>query len=159
MCEGVSLAAVAAYAGLASAAVGAYSAYQTSSTSKKAANYNAQLAEAKAQDDVRAGNEAAAARLREARAGVSAKRVDYASRGLDFNTGSADETLGQIDFFGQVDAGTEKTNAQKRAWNARAQREGYAAEAANESPWRSASMSLIGDSGRVASSWYQYKKG
>lgn len=155
---GIELAAIAMYATIASAAVGAYSAYQTSDASKKAASYNAKLAEAKAQDEVRAGNEASAARLREARLQAGQQRVDFASKGLDLSTGSVDETLGQTDFFGQTDAATEKTNAARRAWNSRAQREGYAAEAANESPWRSTGLSLIGSSGSVASSWYQYKK-
>lgn len=156
---GIDIAVIAAWAAVASAAVGAYASYQASDNQKKVSEYNAKLAESKAQDEIAKGQEQAAARQREARIIAGQQRVDFASKGLDIGEGSVDTAIGQTDFFGQVDAATETTNARKLAWNARAQRNAYQAEAANQSPWRSTALSLVGDSGSVARSWYQYKKG
>lgn len=150
MCEPVTLALMAA-----GTAMTAYGQYQQGQAANDAAKYNAKMAEYGAQDAQRRGEEEAAAIQRKAASLKSSQRVSLASRGLDIGYGTAGDLQDQTDFFGQMDAGTARSNAAQQAWNYRAQ--GTLARAEGRSAayqgMLGATGTLLSGAGQVASKW------
>lgn len=150
-------------------ALGAYGTYQQADASRNMANYNAQVAdnnaktaEYAAQDAIRRGDEEAAAIRRNADMLKGSQRASMAARGLDLAEGTAQELQDQTDFFSFADQATARTNAQREAWAARNQGANYRSEAGMQratargiNPMLSAGASLLGGAGQVASRWYK----
>lgn len=143
---------------------GAYSSAAGAKAGYKAqaaiARNNAKYMEWEAQDALARGARAEQnVRLRTA--GLkSEQRAAFAARGLDMGVGSALDILTDTDYMGDVDALTERSNAQREAWAKREQARGALADASNLSaqarsisPGRSALTSLITDAPAVAASW------
>lgn len=134
-------------------------AYQSARNQKAVANYNAQVAEQNAQDAIRQGDEEASkVRLQYAQV-QGQQRAGFASKGIDFTDGSAGDALEQTDFFSQIDQSTAKTNGQRAAWNARAQKTGYEMQGRSINPGQIAGATLLAGASDVAGKWYSYKKG
>lgn len=130
-------------------------AYQSASAQKKTAQYNAQVAETQALDATRRGDDEAARVQREARLAQGAQRAGFAAKGLDITgDSSVSAAIDQTAFFGQLDAITARKNAEKEAWNLRARKSGYEAEARSIKPGMTAATSLLSSAGNVASKWY-----
>lgn len=86
--------------------------------------YNAQLAEAQAQDAIRRGSEEQAGVRRRGRLMVGAQRAGLAGQGVDVNTGSAADIQLDTEKWTEVDATTVANNAAREAW-------GYRMDASN----------------------------
>lgn len=150
------LAAVAAVASIAGAGVAAYGMVQQGKTAQQVADNNAKMAEYAAQDAQRKGEEDAMAVQRKAAALKSNQRVAMAANGLDLTYGTAADLQDQTDFFAQSDAATARTNASREAWRLRSggQQEAAMGAAARSNASLSAAGTLIGTAGSVASKWY-----
>lgn len=157
MCEPTTLALVAAGTAAASTVVTTATAYQQSRNQKAVANYNAQVAEQNAQDAERQGDEEAAKTRRQYAQVAGAQRAGFAAKGIDFEAGSAADALDQTDFFSQTDQATAKTNADRAAWNIRAQKKGYEFQASSINPGMVAGATLLAGASDVANKWYAYK--
>lgn len=142
-----------------SAVASAGAAYQGARDQKAIANYNASVAEQNAQDAIRQGDEEAAKVRRQYAQVGGQQRAGFAAKGIDFEAGSAADALDQTDFFSQVDQTTAKTNAQRAAWNYRAQKAGYEMQASAIKPGMLAGATLLTSAGDVASKWYSFGGG
>lgn len=150
MCEPVTLALMAA-----GTAMSAYGQYQQGKSANDAAKYNAKMAEYGAQDAQRRGEEEASAIQRKAASLKSAQRAGMAAKGLDIGYGTAQDLQDQTDFFGQMDASTARYNAASQAWNYRAQGQLARAEgkAAKYQGMLGATGTLLSGAARVSSKW------
>ena len=157
MCEPATLALFAAGTAAASTAVTTATAYQGARNQKAVANYNAQIAEQNAQDAERQGDEEASKVRRQYAQVGGQQRAGFAAKGIDFESGSAADALDQTDFFSQVDQGLAKSNADKAAWNTRAQKKGYEFQASSINPGHVAGATLLAGASDVAGKWYSYK--
>lgn len=148
-------------ASLAGAAISAYSSIQQGKTAQQVANNNATMAEYAAQDAQKRGEEDAMAVQRKAAALKSSQRVGLAANGLDLSYGTAADLQDQVDFFAQSDAATARTNASRESWRLRAggAQDRAAGAAARSNANLSAASTLIGTAGSVASKWYTPKTG
>lgn len=155
MCEPATIALIATAATAAGTVVGAYGQYQQGQAANDAAKYNAKMAEYGAQDAQRRGEEEAAAIQRKAASLKSTQRAAQAARGLDVSYGSAADLQDETDFFGQMDAATARANAAQQAWNYRAQGTLARAEgrAAAYQGALGATGTLLSGAGKVASKW------
>jgi len=141
--------------------MGAASSYQQGQVQKQVARNNATMAEYAAQDAQRRGEEDAAAISRKAAGLKGTQRALMAARGLDLGVGTAAEIQDQTDFFGETDAATARFNASRDAWAYRAQGQDmmqqgkWAARNANAQAF----STLLGTAGSVASKWNSYKVG
>ena len=141
--------------------VSAFSAIQQGKTAQQIANNNATMAEYAAQDAQKRGEEDAMAVQRKAAALKSSQRVGLAANGLDLSYGTAADLQDQVDFFAQSDAATARTNASRESWRLRAggAQDRAAGAAARSNANLSAAGTLIGTAGSVASKWYTPKTG
>lgn len=158
MCEPTTIALIAtATAG----AMSAKASYDQGQVAKQVGRNNATMAEYAAQDAQRRGEEDAAAIQRKGAALKSAQRVSLAAKGLDLGYGTAADLQDQTDFFTQSDVATTRTNAAREAWNmrARGQQAMFEGNAAARNANMQAAGSLLGGAGQVADKWYTYKKG
>lgn len=139
------------------AVAGASASYKQSQNKKDAATYNAMIAEQQAVDATDQGERDAIQARREANQMIGAQRAAFSARGIDISDGTAADLIDQTDFFGQMDQTTARKNAAKRAWNIRAQKQGYQMEADSISPTTNAGLSLLGGATSVAGSYYGRK--
>lgn len=140
---------------LASAAVTAYGQHQQGKAAQDAANYNSKMAEYGAQDALRRGEEEAASIQRKAASLKSSQRAGLAGHGIDVGFGTAQDLQDETDFFGQMDASTARFNAQSQAWNYRAQ--GQLGRAEGKSAAYQGNLAaggtLLSGAGKVGSKW------
>ena len=158
MCEPTTIAMIAMAAGT---AVSAKASYDQGQVAKQVASNNATMAEYAAQDAQRRGEEEATAIQRKGAALKSAQRVNLASKGLDLGYGTPADLQDQTDFFTQSDVATTRTNARREAWSTRARGEQMLAQGkadALNSMYQSAGT-LLGGAGQVSDKWYTYTKG
>jgi hypothetical protein len=146
-------------AAAASAAVSAKGAYDQAKVARGTARNNATMAEYGAQDAERRGEEEAQRINRQRSQMVGAQRAGFSARGIDIGAGTAADILDQTDFFGQTDALAARNNAAKEAWGLRAQKSSFQATADNARPGQAGAMSLLGSAGSVATSWYGMQGG
>lgn len=139
-----------------SAVLGAAGAYQQSSMAKKVAEVNASTAEMNAQDAQRRGEQDAQRIARQGRQVQGQQRAALSARGIDIGEGTGADLIDQTDFFSLADQATARDNAAKEAWNYRAQRNSYQAQADAQKPGMAAFSSLLGSAGSVADKWYRF---
>lgn len=139
--------------------MGAASAYQQGQVAKQVGRNNQVMAEYAAQDAQRRGEEDAQAVQRKAADLAGRQRSLMASRGLDLSAGTPAEILDQTDFFAEQDRRTTRMNAAREAWSTRAQ--GTQAAAEGRAQARNANLqafsTLLGTTGSVAGKWSTYK--
>lgn len=152
----MSFAMVAAAVAVVGAGISAYGMVQQGKTAQQIANNNAKMAEYAAQDAQKRGEEDAMAAQRRAAALKSSQRVALAANGLDLSYGTAADLQDQVDFFGQADAATARTNASREAWRLRAggAQEQAAGAAARSNANMQVAGTLLSTAGSVASKWY-----
>lgn len=157
MCEPTTIAMITMAAGT---AVSAKAAYDQGQVAEATARNNATMAEYAAQDAQRRGEEEAAAIQRKGAALKSSQRVGLAAKGLDLSYGTAADLQDQTDFFTQSDAATARTNAARESWNLRAQGQQRLAlgKADALNSMYAATGTLLGGAGQVADKWYTYTK-
>lgn len=148
--------------------LGAKGAYDSANAQRDAyaikaaiARQNAQIAEQQAQVALQNGQVAEqTSRLRTAQT-FGAQRAALAANGVDLGEGNANEILSSTAFMGERYALTIEDNAARQAWGYRIQ----GVNATNEdmlysraesaiNPELSATTSLLGTAGHVASGWY-----
>ena len=158
MCEPTTIALVATAVAGTTQAVGQY---QQGQVAKQMANYNATMAEYAAQDAQRRGEEDAQAIQRKAAGLKGTQRAMMAARGLDLGVGTAAEIQDQTDFFGEMDAATARGNAAREAWSMRAkgEQERFGGRMAARNANMQAFSTLLGTAGSVAGKWNTYKGG
>jgi len=130
------------------------------------AKINAGIAESNAQAVLLSGQRAQQnVRLRTAKI-KAAQRVGMAANGVDLGSRSAINLQTTTDTMGEIDAQTVENNAIRAAFGYRNQsvNDLNTARLANSvadgiNPFGSATSSLLGNAGSVASSWYKYAKG
>lgn len=156
-------------AGAASNTIGSYFTARGQQTALRyqadIADTNARLSELSAQSELLRGQrEEQASRLRTAQL-KSTQRAALAANGIDLGQGSAAEILTSTDFMGEVDANTIAANAVRQAWGYRTQGMNFQNEALMKrstagaiNPGMTAATTLLGEAGRVATSWYTMDK-
>ena len=134
--------------------------YQQSKVQEQVAQNNAKSAEYAAQDAQRRGEEDAIAIQRKGAALKSAQRAAFAGKGLDIAYGTAADIQDQTDFFTQSDVATARTNAGREAWNLRARGQNALAtgQADALNSMYQATGTLLGGAGQVADKWYTYTR-
>lgn len=139
----------------------ATSMYQQSQVAKQTAKNNAKSAEYAAQDAMRRGEEDAIAVQRKGAALKSSQRVSQAARGLDIGYGTAADLQDQTDFFTQSDVATTRSNARREAWSIQARGQQALAQGKADAlnNMYGAAGSLLGGAGRVSDRWYAYNRG
>lgn len=127
------------------------------SAAEQVAENNAKMAEYAAQDAQRRGEEDAIAAMNKGASIKSSQRAALAAKGLDLGYGTAADIQDQTDFFAQADAATARNNAAQEAWSRRAQAQSTRAEGQfAASNYRSqANATLLSTAGAVAGSWYR----
>lgn len=148
-------------ASVGSAVMSAGAIYSQGQVAKQTARNNATMAEYAAQDAQRRGEEQALAVQRKGAALKSAQEVGMAAKGLDLGYGTAADLVDQTDFFTQSDVATTRTNAARESWNMRAQGQQMLAKGNADAlnATYQAAGTLLGSAGQVSDKWYTYTKG
>ncbi len=107
----------------ASAGMSAYSASEQADASKKAANYqaqvaanNAKIAQYQRSSAIQQGEVDAQTAMRQQAQTLSAQRAALASNGVDLTEGSSQDLLATTKFLGAADVNTIQSNAARQAW-------------------------------------------
>lgn len=129
------------------------------------ADANARIAELGAQSALAQGQRQVGALTLQAGQLKSSQRATLAANGVDLGSGSAAELQASTDIMKEIDANTLTANAVRSAWgyrtqglNAQLEASSARASAGAISPIGSATSSLLGSAGSVASSWYQFNQ-
>ena len=156
MCEPTTIALIATAA---AGTMGAVGAYQQGQAAKQVARNNATMAEYAAQDAERRGEEEAQAIQRKASQLRGAQRSMMAARGLDLGVGTPAELIDQTDFFAEQDRATARTNARREAWSTRAQGQDMLMQGkfASRNANLQAFSTLLGTAGSVSDKWMTYR--
>ena len=135
-------------------------AYQQGQVAKQTAENNAKMAEYAAQDAQKRGEEEATAIQRKGAALKSAQRVNLAAKGLDLGYGTAADLQDQTDFFTQSDVATTRTNAGREAWNSRARGQAMLSQGRADATnaMLQAGGSLLSGAGQVSDKWNTYSR-
>lgn len=133
MCE---LATIAAVASIGGTIMGAMGQIQHGQAAKSAAEYNAAvarnnqvIAERQAQDALKRGEIAESEQRRKNQAILGSQKAAMGANGLEIGSGSNLDILGDTAQFGELDALTIKSNAQREAYGYRVQGMNFGAEA------------------------------
>ena len=131
------------------------------SAARQVARNNATMAEYAAQDAQRRGENEAESIRRKGASLKSAQRAAFAGKGVDVGYGGAADIQDQTDFFTESDIATTRTNARREAWNYRAQGQQALAigKADAFNSMLAAGGTLLGGAGKVADKWYANKFG
>jgi len=131
------------------------------SAARQVARNNAMMAEYAAQDAQRRGENEAESIRRKGASLKSAQRAAFAAKGVDVGYGGAADIQDQTDFFTESDIATTRTNARREAWNYRAQGQQALAmgKADSMNAMLAAGGTLLGGAGKVADKWYANKFG
>ena len=155
--------------GMFSSAIGSYFSAQSQKSSLKfqadMADINARMSEQSAQSALFQGQQQVGQITMQAGRIKSAQRAGQAANGIDLGEGSAAEVRASTDIMKEIDANTATANAVRSAWGYRtqavnSQNDALMKRAQGEavSPFSSATSSLLGSAGNVASSWYMMNK-
>lgn len=142
----------------ASAATAAYAGYSQAQTSKKIAQHNADVAEIGATDALRRGEQAKIDARKRGSLIEGQQRTALSARGLDLSEGTANDILGQTDFFTQSDIATAGNNAKKEAFARQSQAANYDMQADGVNPGLTLAGGLLSGGSAVADKWYTYGK-
>lgn len=110
---------------IAGAGTSAYGQLKAGSEAKKAADYNAKVAEAQAADALARGRDEESRFRSELKGLIGSQRAGFAAQNIDVSTGSAVDVQADTAYLGELDALTIRSNAAREAW-------GYRVQAANQ---------------------------
>ena len=159
MCEPTTIAMVGLALSGATAVVGMQNAKNQAAYTQRVAQNNAIEADRAATKATDKGEQDAMMVRRQAAQAKGGQRAALAARGLDLNSGTAEQLQAQTDFFGEQDQATVRENAREQARGFRAQGSNYSAQAANSSPGEAGFVSLLGGASSVADKWHVYSRG
>lgn len=155
MCDPATIMVTTALAG----GLSAKAAYDQGQIAKQVGRNNQIMAEYAAQDAQRRGEQEAQAVQRRAAQVRGAQRAGFAARGLDLGVGTVADLQDQTDFFGEQDANTARFNASRDAWSSRVS--GANARAQGNAAARQGNMqafaTVLGTGAQVADKWIDYK--
>lgn len=140
----------------ASAAATAYAGYSQAQTSRKIAKHNAQVADIGAADALKRGEQARIEARKRGSMIEGQQRTALSARGLDLSEGTANDILGQTDFFSQSDQATARTNGRTEAWAKQAQATNFQLQADGINPGLTLAGGLLSGASSVSDKWYQY---
>lgn len=124
------------------------------------AENNAMALETQSADTRAKGEADAQAVRRQALNTKSQQRVGFASAGVDLQSGTPFDLIGQTDFFGEQDVAMTRYNAGKQAASTQAQADNARRQGQNYSGRTNANMaaatSLLGSASAVADKWNTY---
>lgn len=175
MCEPIS-ATTAAYvsigSALASAAVGTFGAIQQGNAAKNAAEYqaavdrnNQQVAAWQAADALERGQEAERQQRLRAQSALGSQKAAMAANGLDLTSGSPLDILGDTAMYGELDALTIRSNAEREAYGYRVQSQNFSTNAqlsqmrgsaAQTAGMIGAGSTLLTGAGQAAGTWAKF---
>jgi hypothetical protein len=140
----------------ASAAASGYAQYESGQSQKKAANYNAKMADMQAQDTLQRGADAGAERKQQARKMISTQTERMSGMGVSVNTGTPLGLLTETAGLGELDALTVQNNARREAWGLKsgAKLDLYQGKMAARGGALNAAGTLLGG---ASSAYYGYK--
>lgn len=141
-----------------SAATAAYAGYTQAQTSKKVAQNNADAQEIEAQDALKRGEQAKIDARKRGSMIEGQQRTALSARGLDLSEGTANDILGQTDFFTQSDIATAGNNAKKEAFTRRSGAANSQLQADATNPGLTLAGGLLSGASSVADKWYTYGK-
>ncbi|MEO8154716.1 MAG: hypothetical protein ABI605_16720 [Rhizobacter sp.] len=145
------------YVALVGAGVSAYAGYTQAQTAKKIAHHNADVADIEAADALARGEKAKIEARKRGAMIEGQQRTALSSRGLDLSEGTANDILGQTDFFTQSDVNTAGDNAKKEAWAKQAQVTNFQLQEDGINPGLTLAGSLLSSGSSVSSKWQSYK--
>lgn len=140
------------------AAVSAYAGYTQAQTSKKIAQHNADAQEIEAKDALRRGEQAKIDARKRGAMIEGQQRTALSARGLDLSEGTANDILGQTDFFTASDIATAGDNAKREAWSRRSGAANSQMQADATNPGLALAGGLLSGASSVADKWYSYGK-
>lgn len=168
----VPLAAAAAVATIAAAAVSAYGAVQSGNAAKNQAEYqsavdrnNQQTAEWQAKDALDRGAEAERQQRLKVQSALGSQRAAMAANGVDLTSGSPLDILGDTAMYGELDALTIRSNAEREAYGYRAQSQNFGTSAqltqmrgsaAQTAGAIGAGSTLLAGAGQAAGTWAKF---
>lgn len=141
-----------------STVVNAKSARDQAAYTQRVAQNNAVEAERAAGKATAKGEQDAMMVRRQAAQAKGGQRAALAARGLDLNSGTAEQLQAQTDFFGEIDQATVRENAAETARGYRTQGANYKAQAANSKPGEAGFVSLLSGASSVADKWHSFAK-
>ena len=141
-----------------SAATAAYAGYTQAQTSKKVAQNNADAQEIEAKDALKRGEQAKIDARKRGSMIEGQQRTALSARGLDLSEGTANDILGQTDFFTQSDIATAGNNAKKEAFARRSGAANSQLQADATNPGLTLAGGLLSGASSVADKWYTYNK-
>lgn len=147
------------YVALAAGAVSAYAGYTQQQTQKKIASHNADVADVEAADALKRGEQSKIDARKRGSMIEGEQRAALSSRGLDLSEGTANDILGQTDFFTQSDIATAGTNANKEAWAKESQSTNFQLQEDGINPGLTLAGSLLSTGSNVSGKWYNYGGG
>lgn len=160
-------------ASIAGTLVSSYGAYQQSRAAKQSASYNrtvaennAKVAEWQAEDAIDRGRIREQEQRRKVTQLKGQQRAQLAATGFDVGEADALDILSDTAEFGELDALTVRSNAEREAYEARvrginqtAQADLFQAQADNQNPALAAGTTLFAGAGSVADRWYRASSG
>lgn len=168
----IPLAAAAAVATIAASAVSAYGAIQSGNAAKNQAEYqaavdrdNQQRAEWQAKDALDRGAEAERQQRLKVQSALGSQRAAMAANGVDLSSGSPLDILGDTAMYGEMDALTIRSNAEREAYGYRVQSQNFATNAqlsqmrgssAQTAGAIGAGSTLLTGAGQAASTWAKF---
>lgn len=178
MCEPISATAAttAAYVSMATAvagtAVGVYGSIQQGNAAKASAEYqaavdrnNQQVAEWQTKDALDRGKEAERQQRLKVQSALGSQRAAMAANGVDLSSGSPLDILGDTTMYGEMDALTIRSNAEREAYGYRVQSQNFASNAqlsqmrgssAQTAGMIGAGSTLLTGAGQVANTWAKF---
>lgn len=141
-----------------SALVSAYAQHQQGAAAAQVGRNNQMMANYAAQDAERRGEEDAIKVRQQADQLKGQQRARMAANGLDLTVGTPAEIQDQTDFFKLQDINTTRFNASREAWADRAQgaNYNYQGQAARSQANLGAFSTVLGAAGRASQKWDQY---
>jgi len=146
----------AAITSIVAAGVSAYSSYESGQSQKKASEYNAEMQNRAAKQEIQQGNIKAQEMRDRARKIAGTQAAGFGAAGLDTTSGTASDILDESRMFGELDALRSINNAQRTAYGLQAQSELdlWQGHAAARGGMLSAAGSLLSGASNAA---YTYK--
>ena len=83
------------------------------------------------------------------------QRTALSARGLDLSEGTANDILGQTDWFTQSDVATAGDNAKREEWAKKAQSTSFQLQEGGVNPGLQLAGGLLSGSASVADRWYK----
>lgn len=132
--------------------------YFQARSQRSALQFQADMAQINAQRAMMAGAQRSGMVGMKAAQVKAGQTVAFAANGVDVNGANAREARASVDIMRDIDRASIEADAVAEAWGYKSQATLSRASAKGINPMASAVGSMLGSSGQVASSWYQYKK-